>query len=76
MTDREQAAVDALRAAGRDMMADLVEAQISPEFDAGQGWRVVDADGNVVQSGGISIAQADGKLAQLLEQFSTEGEQE
>jgi hypothetical protein len=48
----------------------------SPEFDEGQGWRVLDADGNVVQSGGISIALADGQLAQLIEQFSTEGEQE
>lgn len=48
----------------------------SPEYDAGQGWRVLDADGNVVASGGVSIAQADGQLAQLLEQLSTEGEQE
>ena len=48
----------------------------SPEFDEGQGWRVLDADGNVIAAGGISIAQADGQLAQLIEQFSTEGEQE
>lgn len=48
----------------------------SPGFDEGQGWRVLDADGNVVASGGVSIAQADGKLAQLLEQLGTEGEQE
>jgi hypothetical protein len=47
----------------------------SPDFDEGHGWRVIDADGNVVQSGGVSIAQADGQLAQLLEQLSTEGEQ-
>jgi hypothetical protein len=47
----------------------------SPEFDQGHGWRVLDADGRVVSSGGVSIAQADGKLAQLLEQFKTEGEQ-
>lgn len=48
----------------------------SPEFDEGQGWRVVDADGNVVASGGVSIALADGRLAELIEQLSTEGEQE
>jgi hypothetical protein len=48
----------------------------SPEFDAGEGWRVLDADGNVVASGGISVAQADGRLAGLIAQASTEGEQE
>lgn len=55
-------------------MADQSE---SPEFDEGQGWRVLDADGNVVASGGISIAQADGQLAGLIAALSkTEGEQE
>ena len=48
----------------------------SPEFDEGQGWRVLDADGNVVTSGGVSIAEADGQLAGLIAQLSTEGEQE
>jgi len=48
----------------------------SPEFDAGQGWRVLDPDGNVVASGGVSIAQADGQLAGLIAALSTEGEQE
>jgi hypothetical protein len=48
----------------------------SPEFDQGQGWRVIDPDGNVVSSGGVSIAQMDGKLAELVEQARTEGEQE
>ena len=48
----------------------------SPEFDEGHGWRVLDPDGNVVASGGVSVAQADGKLAQLLEQLNSEGEQE
>lgn len=49
----------------------------SPEFDKGQGWRVLDPDGNVVASGGVSIAKADGKLAQLIEQLNrNEGEQE
>lgn len=40
--------------------------QASPEFDQGQGWRVLDGDGNIVASGGVSIAQADGKLAGLI----------
>lgn len=49
----------------------------SPEFDQGQGWRVLDADGNVVASGGVSLAQADGRLAELIEQArSSEGEQQ
>lgn len=48
----------------------------SPEYDQGQGWRVLDADGNVVASGGVSIAQMDGKLAEQVEQLRTEGEQE
>jgi len=50
----------------------------SPEFDEGQGWRVLDADGNVVASGGISIAQADGQLAGLIAALAAnqEGEQE
>jgi hypothetical protein len=53
------------------------EPSTSPEFDAGQGWRVLDADGNVVASGGVSIAKADGKLAELLQKFiSPEGEQQ
>ncbi len=48
----------------------------SPEFDQGAGWRVVDADGNVVASGGVSIAQMDGQLAEQVEQLRTEGEQQ
>ena len=48
----------------------------SPEFDAGQGWRVLDADGNVVASGGVSIAKIDGKLAGLIAAATEEGEQE
>lgn len=48
----------------------------SPEFDAGQGWRVLDPDGNVVAAGGVSIAQMDGQLAEQVEQLRTEGEQE
>jgi hypothetical protein len=48
----------------------------SPEFDEGQGWRVLDADGNVVASGGISEAHAAGWLSELIQQASTEGEQE
>ena len=83
VADREKAAVAALREAGRDMMADTVQELIdqqridSPEFDEGQGWRVLDADGNVVSSGGISIAQADGQLAGLIAALSSnEGEQE
>lgn len=49
----------------------------SPEFDEGQGWRVLDADGKVVASGGVSIAEADGQLAGLIAQLSSnEGEQE
>jgi hypothetical protein len=40
------------------------------------GWMVTDPDGNVVESGGVSIAKADGQLAELIEQLRTEGEQE
>ncbi len=57
-------------------MTDQPQPSQSPEFDQGAGWRVLDADGNVVQSGGVSIAQADGKLAELIEQARTEGEQQ
>jgi len=79
LADRDKAAIDALRAAGRDLMADCVQAQIdSPEFDEGQGWRVLDPDGNVVASGGISVALADGALAGLIAAAAAqqEGEQE
>ena len=48
----------------------------SPEFDAGRGWRVLDPDGNVVASGGVSIAEMDGELAERVEQIRNEGEQE
>jgi hypothetical protein len=48
----------------------------SPEYDQGAGWRVLDADGNVVDSGGVSIAQMDGELAERVEQLRSEGEQE
>lgn len=48
----------------------------SPEFDQGAGWRVLDPDGNVVASGGVSIAQMDAKLAERVEQIRNEGEQE
>lgn len=53
--------------------------QDSPEFDQGAGWRVLDPDGNVVSSGGVSIAQADGRLAGLIAAATTpdpEGEQD
>jgi len=42
------------------------------------GWIVTDPDGNVVDSGGVSIAQADGKLAGLIAEAAAneEGEQE
>lgn len=56
-------------------MSDQLQAG-SPEFDQGAGWRVIDADGNVVASGGVSVAQADGQLAELIEQARTEGEQD
>lgn len=47
------------------------------EFDEGRGWRVLDPDGNVVASGGVSIAQADGRLAGLIAEASEdEGEQD
>ncbi len=48
----------------------------SPEFAEGHGWRVLDADGNVVASGGVSIAQADGSIAELIEAAKSGGEQE
>lgn len=40
------------------------------------GWQVTDPDGNVVESGGVSLAKADGRLAELIEQLSTEGDQQ
>ena len=52
------------------------EPQASPEFDAGHGWRVLDPDGNVVASGGVSEAQAAGWLAELIENAKNEGGQQ
>lgn len=40
------------------------------------GWQVTDPDGNVVESGGVSLAKADGRLAELIDQARTEGEQD
>jgi hypothetical protein len=56
-------------------MADDQKLQPEPEH---VGWRVLDPDGNVVQSGGVSIAQMDGRLAELLglAQPTEEGAQE
>lgn len=50
----------------------------SPEFDAGKGWRVIDPEGNVVLSGGVSVAQMDARVAEQVAQaqVSSEGEQE
>lgn len=39
------------------------------------GWVVLDPEGNVVQSGGVSFAEMDGRLAERVEQLRTEGEQ-
>jgi hypothetical protein len=48
--------------------------QPPPDFE---GWRVLDAQGNVVASGGVTIAEMDGQLAEVLaEAARTEGEQE
>lgn len=61
-------------------MVDDQEKQPKPERVEPEqvGWRVLDPDGNVVQSGGVSIAQMDGRLAELLglAQAHEEGEQE
>lgn len=49
----------------------------SPEFDEGHGWRVLDADGNVVASGGVSEAKATAWVSEFLAEASrNEGEQE
>jgi oligoribonuclease (3'-5' exoribonuclease) len=40
------------------------------------GWVVTDPDGNVVESGGVSIAKADGRLAEMIDQARSEGEQD
>lgn len=49
----------------------------SPQDPGFEGWRVIDADGNVVSSGGVTLAEADGRIAELLEQAAeNEGEQE
>jgi len=50
--------------------------QIPPDVAQAPGWVVLDPDGNVVQSGGITIAQADGRLAELIAQAENEGEQD
>jgi hypothetical protein len=49
----------------------------SPDFDAGHGWRVLDADGNVVASGGISEAKPTLWVSEYLAEASrNEQEQE
>jgi hypothetical protein len=49
----------------------------SPEFDEGHGWRVLDADGNVVASGGISEAKPTVWVGEYLAEASrNQGEQE
>ena len=59
------------------MEQQMSDESTAPEFEQGQGWRVLDPDGNVVASGGVSIAQADGRVAELLGQTDhSEGEQE
>lgn len=50
--------------------------QPQPNVDEAPGWVVLDPDGNVVQSGGVTIAQADGRVAELLAQAQNEGEQD
>lgn len=40
------------------------------------GWVVTDPDGNVVESGGVSIAKADARIGELLDQVRSEGEQD
>lgn len=40
------------------------------------GWVVTDPDGNVVESGGVSIAKADARIGELIDQVRSEGEQE
>lgn len=50
--------------------------QPQPDVDEAPGWVVLDPDGNVVQSGGVTIAQADGRVAELLAQAKNEGEQD
>lgn len=47
-----------------------------PQPDAAPiGWIVTDPDGNIVDSGPVSEAQAAGWLAELIAGNSTEGEQ-
>lgn len=50
--------------------------RVQPDVVQAPGWVVLDPDGNVVQSGGVTIAQADGRLAELIAQAKNEGEQD
>jgi hypothetical protein len=48
-----------------------------PDVEQAPGWYVTDPDGNIVASGGVTIAEADGRIAELLaEAARTEGEQQ
>jgi hypothetical protein len=49
-----------------------------PDPDEPPGWRVLDADGNVVATGGLSEAKPAGRVAELIDQqqAASEGEQQ
>lgn len=50
--------------------------QPQPDLDEAPGWVVLDPDGNVVDSGAISQAQAAAWVSELLANAETEGDQE
>lgn len=57
-------------------MSDEPTQQTQPDVVQAPGWVVLDPDGNVVSSGGVTIAQADGRIAELIAQAKNEGEQD
>lgn len=57
-------------------MSDEPTQQTQPDVAQAPGWVVLDPDGNIVSSGGVTIAQADGRIAELIAQAENEGEQD
>ncbi len=54
----------------------MTEEEFIKAIDEGRvGWQVLDPDGNVVDSGGVSKGHMVGKLAQMVEQLPDEEEQ-
>lgn len=44
----------------------MTDTEIQPDLSTAPGWVVLDPDGNVVASGGVTIAQADARVAEMI----------